>query len=88
MKNSVSTRILSMFDIPEDSLGTVPRMTVTGSGSILIENHRGLVKYEAEHTVVSGGKLLLSLHGSGLELEAMNRDEIRLRGRIISIDFE
>ncbi len=88
MKNSISTRLLKAFDIPEDSLGTVPRLTVTGNGSVLIENHKGLVEYGREHIVVSGGRMLMSLRGSGLELEAMNRDEIRLKGQILSIDYE
>lgn len=88
MKNSITTKLLNAFDIPEDSLGTVPRLTVTGNGSVLIENHKGLVEYGREHIVVSGGKMLLSIHGSGLELEAMNRDEIRVKGQILSIDYE
>ncbi len=88
MKNNICTKLLRLFDIPEDSLGTVPRLTITGNGNALIENHKGLVEYGSERIVVSGGRLLLCINGVRLELEAMNREEIRITGQILSVDYQ
>lgn len=80
--------LLAALDLPEDSLGGVARITITGKSSLMVENHKGLVEYSPEHIIVSGGKSNIGIRGSGLELEAMNRQELLISGQILSLDMD
>ena len=84
----IGSKLLRVFDITEDALGTVPRITLTGDSRVMIENHRGLAVYEREHIAVNGGRLLVSLHGEDLELMEMNKNEIVISGRVFSLELE
>ena len=88
MLANIMLRFLRAFDIPEDALGSVPRITLTGDRRVLIENHRGLLAYEKDHIAVNGGRVMVKLRGDGLELRAMDRSEILVAGQFFSLELE
>ena len=53
-----------------------------------MENHRGILAYGREEILVSGGKLLIRVRGSELELKAMNAGELLITGTILAIEVE
>ena len=76
------------FDLPAEALAGVPRITLTGSGRVLIENHRGLLAYTGELVEVSGGRLRIRIRGDGLTLRAMDQDSLLITGTIFGVDTE
>lgn len=88
MKVNIGNWLLDTLDLPGSSLGSTPRVTVTGNSSVMIENHRGLIEYSRERIAVNGGKGIVSVRGDALELEAMTDSEMLISGRIFSIELE
>jgi sporulation protein YqfC len=82
------TKILSHFDLPEDALGSVPRLTVTGTGGALIENHRGLDVLDEREVVISCVRGRITLRGEGLALASMTGAEMCITGTICSVELE
>ena len=52
-----------------------------------MENHKGILAYGTDEIHVSGGKLIIKIRGSNLELRAMNASELLITGEIAGIDL-
>ncbi len=86
-KEGLLERTAQVFDLPGEVVG-LPRVELTGRGELRMENHRGILAYGQEEILVSGGKLLIRVRGSGLELKAMTGDELLITGTILSVELE
>ena len=53
-----------------------------------MENHRGILAYREDEVVVSGGKLLVRIQGSELELQSMSANALLVAGVIRSVQLE
>lgn len=69
---------------PEIALNTV-KLVVEGRGSLLAENHRGILEY-------SGGKIAfrvtegsVEVLGKGLQLKSLSPEELAIEGEIMAI---
>lgn len=86
-KPGLLERTAQIFDIPGQVVG-LPRVELTGSHELRMENHRGILAYGREEIVVSGGKLLIHIRGSELELRAMTAGELLITGTVLSVELE
>ena len=77
------------FELPPEAVAGMPRITITGRSRVLVENHRGLLEY-GEDTVevveVAGGRIRVRIHGTELQLRAMDRNDLVITGRILSVE--
>ncbi len=80
-------RTAQVLDIPVEATG-LPRVEVTGRHEVRMENHKGILAYGREEIIVSGGKLLIKVKGDGLELKAMNGDELLITGTVTAVELE
>lgn len=79
--------IAERFDLPADAVAGMPKLTITGKARVVIENHKGLLEYGAERIEIGGGRLRIRIGGTGLELRAMNKDELVITGQILSVEL-
>ena len=63
------------------------RIMMTSREQILIENHRGISEYSPEMITVSGPGGSVTVTGSRLCAEAMNKSQLLIRGQISSVEF-
>ena len=77
-----------VFDLPGDLVAGLPRVELTGSRELRMENHKGILAYGDEEIHISGGKLVVKVRGSGLELKSMNARELLITGDILGVDLE
>lgn len=87
-KERLLTRASRAFDVPEDVLSAVPRIELVGTGELRMEQHRGILAYGPEEIHISGGKLVVRVMGSGLELRAMTPTELLITGEIRGIELD
>ena len=69
---------------------TLPGMSVAelaGDRRILIEGHRGVTEYCRERITVKVSFGWLSIHGCGLELRQMSKQQLVISGRIDAIQL-
>ena len=86
-ENRVLSRAAELFDLPADGLGGVPRVELTGKGELRMEGHRGILAYGPEEIHISGGRLVVRVRGSGLELRAMTPTELLITGEIDGVEL-
>ena len=80
-------RTAQVLDLPGDVVAGLPRVEITGSRELRMENHKGILAYGPEEIHVSGGKLIIKIRGSNLELRAMNAGELLITGEIAGVDL-
>ena len=75
------------LDVPEGMLRGLPQLTLDGDGQLLEERHLGIVEYGAQRIRIAAKEMTIEVLGSDLHLTAMDRDSIRIRGRIASVAY-
>lgn len=80
-------RASRMLDLPGDVVAGLPRIELIGSGELRMEQHRGILAYGPEEIHISGGKLVIRVRGSGLELRAMDPTQLLITGQITAVEL-
>ena len=81
-------KINDMLEIPKEVYSNEPKITVTGFNEIIIENYKGILEYEDYFVKISTHIGTINVNGMNLNLEKMNGDNIKIKGKIESFDIE
>ena len=84
-KIKLKRRFVKMLELPEDVAFDVPRVTLVGGDSALIEYHRGIFEYSDETVRLNTGAGLLRIDGEMLELR---EERLFICGAITSVSYE
>ena len=80
-------RMAELFDLPPDAAAGLSHMELLGDRQLFLEGHGGLLAYGTELIDVSVGGAVLRVTGGGLTLKSMTDREVRIFGRIDSVEF-
>lgn len=75
------------LSLPADSMAALPRVTLTGRRQLLVEQHRGLARYDSDCVELELGVYRLRVHGGDLCLAAMDRDAVLLTGMVAALEL-
>ncbi len=64
-----------------------PRMELTGNREFYMDNHRGILSYSREAIDIGASDMIVRLRGADLAIAAMTDDEVRIRGKIGSMEL-
>ena len=84
MKRSVRMLLEAMnaVDLPSVVIRDKPRITLEADTNVYVENHGGICSFTQEEITVYTSMGLLYIEGTDLKIEQMDRDRIRIRGKI------
>jgi sporulation protein YqfC len=86
-KESLLERASQALDIPADAVAGMPRIELLGDRELRMEYHKGILAYGTDEIHISGGKLVVRVRGTGLELRSMDPTQLLITGQILSLDF-
>ena len=90
-KGKREKRVLSgaaeLFDLPADLVAGLIHLEVLGDRQLYMENHRGIISYSDQEIAVSGGGVILRVHGEGLTLVSMTGNALRIQGDIRRVEW-
>ena len=75
------------FDLPADAAAGLPRITLTGTKRVTVENHRGLLGWSDTRAEISGGRVRVCITGVDLYLRVMKKDAVVITGEIYSVEL-
>ena len=76
-----------LFDLPADIVAGLPRLEMVGSRQLYLEHHTGLLAYTEEQIDANTPAGVLRVRGERLTLLAMTAGELRIGGRIDSVEW-
>ena len=77
-----------MLEMPKEVYTKEPKITVTGFEEMIIENYKGILEYEDFFVKISTYIGNININGFNLKLENMSEDDIKINGKIESLDIE
>ena len=83
----ISKKIAGRFDIPEDVVFDIPRITVCDNTEIRIENYKTVLEYEDTAIELACKDKFINVGGKDLNITIITDDEISVKGIITAIEF-
>lgn len=81
-------RIDNLLEMPKEICSNEPKITITGFEELIIENYKGILEYEDYYVRINTFIGIININGFNLKLEEMTEDDIKVMGKIESIDIE
>ncbi|MFQ9299094.1 MAG: YabP/YqfC family sporulation protein [Clostridia bacterium] len=81
-------RFNDILEIPKEIYTNIPNFIITGFEDMIIENYKGILEYEDYYVRVNTYIGIVNIHGTNLRLEKMTEDNIKIIGKIESIEIE
>ena len=85
-KESIFEKTAQAIDLPPDVAG-LPRIELLGDKELRVEYHKGILAYGTQEIHISGGRLIIRVTGSGLELRSMNASQLLITGHIHTLEL-
>lgn len=81
-------KINRMLEIPKEIYTNEPKIVITGFNEFVIENYKGILEYEEYYIKLSTFMGNININGLNLKLDKMTDDNLKIIGKIESIDIE
>lgn len=81
-------RLDKILEMPEEVYSNTPKLTITGFNELILENYKGIIEYEEFFASVSTHIGIININGYSINLEKMTNDDIKITGKIESIELE
>jgi len=81
-------RLDKILEMPEEIYSNTPKLTVVGFNEIVLENYKGILEYEEFFASISTHIGIVNITGYNINLEKMTNDDIKITGKIESIELE
>lgn len=84
----LDARAARRMAVPQECFGLAQRITISGTTRVLVEGLRALEEYADDRIAASvrGGRVII--RGEGLHLDAMDKTELIVSGRIWGVALE
>ena len=86
--NMRKKRLDKILEIPEEVYSNTPKLTITGFNEIVVENYKGILEYEEFFASISTHIGIVNINGYNINLEKMTNDDIKITGKIESVELE
>lgn len=88
MKKNHYYKFDKVLELPQEVCSNVPKIIITGFDEIIIENFKGILEYEEFFVQINTHIGIININGYNLSLENMTDDDIKVKGKIESLDIE
>ena len=82
------SRFKEILEMPSEVYSNIPNLIITGFEEMIIENYKGILEYEEYLVRISTFIGIININGINLKLEKMTEDNIKIIGKIDSMDIE
>ncbi len=87
-KRNTISKIDRLLEMPQEVYTDTPKITITGFNEMIIENFKGILEYEDYYVRINTSLGIVNINGYELKLENMTNDDIKVNGKVESIDIE
>lgn len=87
-KKSNLQTLAGIFEIPQDIVLDLPRITMLGNKQMLIENHKGIIEYNETLVRVKLSQGELTVYGSELMLGNLQVEQILIEGIVAEVKYD
>ena len=82
------SKLDGLLEIPREVASSDVKITIMGFDELLIENYKNILEYQDILIKVNTFEGAVTIYGFNLKLEQMTDEDIKVKGKIDSIEFE
>jgi len=82
------TNLDKLLEFPREVASSDIKITINGFDEILIENYKNILEYQDVLIKVNTFEGAITFYGFNLKLEQMTDEDIKIIGKIDSVEFE
>ena len=82
------SKLDTILEIPREVVSTDIKITINGFNEVLIENYKNILEYQDILIKINTFDGAVTIYGFNLKLEQMTDEDIKVNGKIDSIEFE
>ncbi|MCR4435590.1 MAG: sporulation protein YqfC [Clostridiales bacterium] len=86
-KVNIKEKVSEVLDLPKEIVLNIPKLTMVGNSSLIIENYKGVMEYESTRIRVNTGSGIIRIEGGRLTIKGITSENIFIDGDISSIEF-
>ncbi len=86
--HSFRNKIAELSELPKDVALGMPVLTVTGQMELCLENYRGIIEYTDSLVRIQTKTGQIRINGQQLQVVYYTSDEMKVTGRIQSIEYQ
>lgn len=80
-------KVYDIFDVPYDSVGNIPRITLLGGEEAYVENFLSLEDYKKNTVKLKCKNSVVAISGEDFSVKAVKENCILICGRIKALEF-
>ncbi len=88
MKKKGYNKLDRILELPKEVCSDIPKVIITGFDEMIVENFKGILEYEEFFVKLNTHIGIININGFNLKLENMTNDDIKVTGKIESMDIE
>ncbi len=88
MRKKNYNKLDKILEMPKEVCSNIPKIIITGFDEMIIENFKGILEYEEFFVRINTHIGIININGFNLNLENMTNDDIKVTGKIESMDIE
>lgn len=81
-------KVNNLLEIPKEVYLNIPKLVIVGFEEMVIENYKSILEYEDYYIRINTNIGIININGFNLKLENMTNDDIKVLGKIESVDIE
>ena len=81
-------KVDELLEFPKEVYSNEPKLVITRFEELVIENFKGILEYEEFFVRINTHIGIININGYNLNLKNMTNDDIKVCGKIESIEFE
>ena len=82
------SKLDSILELPREVASSDIKLTLNGFDELLIENYKNILEYQDILIKINTFEGAITIYGFDLKLEEMTDEDIKVNGKIDSIEFE
>lgn len=84
----VTKKISEKTGIPPEVISSTPKLEITGSNKIYIENHKGIKMLTGETIVIRLKDFSVTIEGKNISISEIDKEHIFLTGDFCAVKFD
>ena len=84
---TIRKKIIEVSGVPDEVILGVPIVTITGSYELCIMNYRGVLEYTDSFVRIMTKSGQIKVKGQKISIDYYTNDEMKITGKIISIEY-
>ncbi|OCL25219.1 sporulation protein YqfC [Orenia metallireducens] len=87
-KEKAKELFANIFDLPQEVVLNLPRISLVGGMQLAIENHRGIIKYTPEFIKIRSHRGQIIIEGKDMSIDSLEEEIIIIEGKITDLKIK